>query len=271
MTVACAPDSILIAASEVDERLLECLASCRATFVRTFEDAQRALREQLFRLIVIDLDFDDVRMFDLLQHVRSLARFNGVPVLCIQGSAAGAGITAALDRVVRMLGGRAFLDLRGSAPAPAGAFQRLCQIIGAELGIDVGSSGTGLPQRRLCILIVDHDVDAANRLGELLEQLGHDVDLAYDGCAGLDAARRLRPDAVFIDLTLLRRDGYRLARRLRRESGRCDIRLVGLTSAPNEEDCRHPREAGFDHLLAKPADRRSVLSLLESCRAHEAG
>src|SRR5215510_13464529 len=98
MTSACASDGILIAASEVDERLLECLASCRATFVCTFEDAQRALREQFFKLIVIDLNFDNLRMFDLLQHVRSLARFDGVPVLCIRGADGGTGIIAALDR-----------------------------------------------------------------------------------------------------------------------------------------------------------------------------
>lgn len=231
---------ILIAASEVDERLLECLASCRATFVRTFEDAQRALREELFGLIVIDLDFDNLRMFDLLRHVRSLACFNGVPVLCIQGAEGGAGITAALDRVVRTL-------------------------TAAELAVDVEPA-----RGRLCILIIDRDVDAAHRLGEELERIGHEVDFAYDAAAGLDAARRLRPDAVFIDLALRSADAYQLAGRLRRESNSDRLLLIALAGATDGETQRRIREAGFDHHLAKCADRQSVLSLLQCWHAHPA-
>jgi CheY-like chemotaxis protein len=265
MSAACTTENVLIAASEVDERLAECLASCRATFVRTFDEAQRALREQLFRLIVIDLNFDNIRMFELLQHVRSLARFNDVPVLCIRGANGGAGISAALDRVVRMLGGRAFLDLRGNDRALSGTFQRLCNIVGAEVGVELAP-----PRSRLCMLIIDRDVDAAHQLGELLEQLGHEVDFAYEAGAGIDAAQRLRPDAVFIDIASRSACGYRLARRLRRESDSGALLLIALAPAPNEEDRRRMRDAGFDKHLAKPANRQSVSSLLESCRAHMA-
>ena len=233
---ACAAENVLIAASEVDERLLESLASSRATLVRTFEEAQRALRDQLFRLIVIDLSFDNVRMFDLLRYVRSIARFNGVPVLCIHGGDGGVGISAALDSVVRALGGKACIDLRGNDRAPRG---------------------------RLCILIVDHDVDSAHRLGELLEQLGHDVDLAYDAAAGLDAARRLRPDAVFVDLAQRPGDGYRLARRLRRECNGVNVLLVALAPALREEDCRRMREAGFDEHLLKSVPLQGIDELLQ--------
>jgi DNA-binding response OmpR family regulator len=128
--------------------------------------------------------------------------------------------------------------------------QRRRQIVGAE------------PARRLCILIIDHDVDSAHRLGELLEQLGHDVDLAYDGSAGLDAARRLRPDAVFVGLTQPSGTGYRLARRLRRECNQDNVLLVAVASALSEEGCLRMREAGFDEQLLKSADREAVASLL---------
>jgi CheY-like chemotaxis protein len=235
---------ILIAATDLDDRLLECLADCRATFVRTFEEAQRALREHLFKMIVVDLNFDNVRMFDLLQHVRSLADFNGVPVLCVQGSEAGAGISAALDRLVRKLGGEAFVDLRGDD--------------------EVSERREARRRRALCVLVIDHDVDAAQRLGEIVEQTGHDVDFAYDGTAGIDAARRLRPDVVFVDLALPQSDGYQVARRLRREPGLRDVRVIALTAGSNGDDGQRLREAGFDQDVVKPADRRSVQKLLEA-------
>ena len=51
--------------------------------------------------------------------------------------------------------------------------------------------------RRLCILIADRDIDAADALGALCERLGHEVDFAYDGAAAREAARWLKPDVVF--------------------------------------------------------------------------
>jgi CheY-like chemotaxis protein len=49
---------------------------------------------------------------------------------------------------------------------------------------------------RLCILIADRDIDAADALGALCERLGHEVDFAYDSAAAREAARWLKPDAV---------------------------------------------------------------------------
>jgi DNA-binding response OmpR family regulator len=239
MTAASTAD-ILIAASEVDDRLLECLADCRATLVRTFDEAQRALRDQLFRMVVIDLNFDNVRMFDLLQHIRSLAQCSGVPVLCVQGAEPAAGLGAALDRLVRKLGGEGLVDLRGQAAASA--------ILLRRPSIEAQAAA------RLCILIVDHDVDAAHRLGEIVEQAGHEVDFAYSGAAGLDAARRLRPDVVFLDIRL------RIGGRLRRDAALRSLTLVALTGA--ETDPERVRAAGFDHCIAKPVSQDLVRGLL---------
>jgi CheY-like chemotaxis protein len=50
--------------------------------------------------------------------------------------------------------------------------------------------------RRLCILIADRDIDAADALGALCERLGHEVDFAYDTAAAREAARWLKPDLV---------------------------------------------------------------------------
>lgn len=269
-----AASDILIAATDVDDRLLECLADFRTTFVRTFDEAQRALRECLFRMIVIDLNFDDVRMFDLLQHVRSLAAFSRVPVLCVQGSDPGPGLGGALDRLVRMLGGEAFVDLRGDEKAAAGAFERLCRVVGAELGVHTTPragqqkepAGARLQgeKQRLCVLIIDQDVDAAHCLAEMVEETGHDADLAYGATAGLDAARRLRPDVVFVDLALPQSSGYGLARQLRREAGSRNPLLVAIVPAMEEDTLQLMREAGFDDHIVKPADCQSVRSLLES-------
>ena len=115
---------------------------------------------------------------------------------------------------------------------------------------------------RLCVLIVDDNADAAQSLGTLCEQMGHEVDLAYDGLAGLDAARRLTPDVVFLDLALPRMDGMTLVRQLRADSRLRGALIIVLTGSGREEDRELLREAGADHYLVKPADPAFVESLL---------
>ena len=119
-----------------------------------------------------------------------------------------------------------------------------------------------MPPRKLCILIIDDNIDAAHSLGALCEHFGHDVDLAYDGTSGLEAARRLRPDIVFADLALPGIDGYEVARLLRAESPMRDLVLIAVSGFGNEDDRQRSRAAGFDHHLVKPADPAFIESLL---------
>jgi CheY-like chemotaxis protein len=159
-----------------------------------------------------------------------------------------------------MLGGTAFIDLRRDDEVLASACERLRQIVGAER-TEVAAARPRL--RRLCILIVGHDVDNAHRIGDVLEDIGHDVDYAYDGAPGVDAARRLRPDVVFVAMDLPGLDAYQLARRLRGEPGLHGALIIALTGAASEENLRRMREAGFDHHLAKWVDRRSLQNALD--------
>lgn len=124
------------------------------------------------------------------------------------------------------------------------------------------------PQRpqRLCILIVDDNVDAAHTVGALCEHSGHEVDFAYDGVTGVDAARRLRPDVVFLDLALPRMDGYEVARQLRADPVLRHALIVALTGSAGEEERERARAAGIDHYLVKPADPAFVESLLRRKR-----
>jgi DNA-binding response OmpR family regulator len=69
----------------------------------------------------------------------------------------------------------------------------------------------------LNILLVDDDVDYGDHISESLRDDGHRVCCVRDGATAITLARELRPDAVLLDLTLPDRDGYDVARDLRRE------------------------------------------------------
>lgn len=123
------------------------------------------------------------------------------------------------------------------------------------------------PPRRL--LLVDDNADAVAALAELLAISGHEVHTAPDGLSGMEAARRLRPDAVLLDLALPGLDGYETARRLRADPDLDGTLLIALSGWAGPEDRLRSAEAGFDHHLAKPvphARLEEVLSIALSTR-----
>ncbi|MFT3774657.1 MAG: ATP-binding protein [Minicystis sp.] len=122
----------------------------------------------------------------------------------------------------------------------------------------------GASPRRLRVLVVDDNVDAAITLADLVRAQGHDVRIAHDGHEALAAAGEQRPELVFLDIGLPGMDGYEVARRLR---DAVPARLVALTGYGQEADRRRAAEAGFAQHLVKPAQPDAVIGLLKATAA----
>ena len=119
------------------------------------------------------------------------------------------------------------------------------------------------PRRR--ILVVDDNIDAGYSLAVLLRQLGHDVQVAHDGNAALEAVRLNRPQLVLLDLSMPGVDACRVVMRLKSDPQLARVRFVAVTGSEGDEARRRCREAGFDDYLVKPvalATLRDVLALL---------
>lgn len=116
------------------------------------------------------------------------------------------------------------------------------------------------PGRR--ILVVDDHVDAAELLAELLEHLGHETRVAFDGPSALEIVRTFHPDLALLDIGLPRMDGYELARRLRELPSLRQTRLVALTGFGGPADREGSAAAGFDAHLVKPIEISQLESLI---------
>lgn len=113
------------------------------------------------------------------------------------------------------------------------------------------------------VLIVDDNVDSAASVAAFLRLSGHEVRMAHDGAAAIQAARSMRPEFVFLDLGLPGgMDGFEVARRLRSEHGLSSMRIIALTGYGQEADRQKSIEAGIDQHLVKPADLAFLESLL---------
>jgi PAS domain S-box-containing protein len=122
------------------------------------------------------------------------------------------------------------------------------------------------------ILIVDDNEDGAESLAMLLEPGGHEIHKVHDGAKALEAAERLRPDVVLLDIGLPRMNGYEVCQRIRQEPWGRDLIVVALTGWGQEEDRQRSREAGFDAHLVKPVDYDYLAKLLARPRsARDAG
>ncbi len=116
--------------------------------------------------------------------------------------------------------------------------------------------------RRLRILVVDDNRDAAQSLCMLLDLLGHETRAAHDGPSGLDITKEFRPQAAFIDIGMPGMSGYEVCGRLRKLTHMQEVVCVALTGFGAEEDRERSRDAGFDHHLVKPLELAALRDIL---------
>ncbi len=113
------------------------------------------------------------------------------------------------------------------------------------------------------ILVVDDNRDAAESMRVLLQLMGAEVNIAFDGLEALQVAEKFRPEVVLLDIGMPKLHGYDTARRLRQEEWGRDIVLVALTGWGRDEDRHRGVEAGFDGHLVKPVHVSALRELLE--------
>ncbi len=77
---------------------------------------------------------------------------------------------------------------------------------------------------------------------------------AEDGHAGLELARRLRPDLVLVDLNLPDMSGLDVLTALQRDPATAALALVALSASAAPEDARQARAAGALEYWTKPLD-----------------
>lgn len=122
------------------------------------------------------------------------------------------------------------------------------------------------------ILIADDNRDAALSLGILLENMGHQTRVVYDGLEALEVAREFQPDIIFLDVVMPKLSGYEVAQRLKSEEWARSTLLVALTGWREEHDRDRTRSAAFDRYVLKPLQADQLQELLNATPgAPEAG
>jgi CheY-like chemotaxis protein len=131
----------------------------------------------------------------------------------------------------------------------------------AVFAIVVRNAEGGMPASKR-VLVVDDSRVQAKSLSMLLELMGHEVRLAYDGPTALEISAEFIPDVALIDVGLPGMNGYEVARRIREQPDLRHAVLIAQTGWGREEDREESRQAGFDHHLSKPLDHELLEKIL---------
>jgi signal transduction histidine kinase len=177
----------------------------------------------------------------------------------------GIGLTLA-RRLVEMQGGSVSAFSEGADKGseftvrlPAAALTFGVEALSAKRLLTVGETPL-----ELNVLIVDDNRDVADSTAILLRAAGCTVHLAYDGEEAIQSARKLRPDAVLLDIGLPKIDGYQVAERIRAEAENKRTLIVALSGYGQDEHRRHSMYSGFDCHVVKPIDPTELTELLAS-------
>ncbi len=111
------------------------------------------------------------------------------------------------------------------------------------------------------ILVVEDDLSLQETLAYNLNRQGYTVETAGDGLAALEAARRLRPDLIVLDIMLPGMDGFEVCRVLRKEMS---TPILMLTARDDEIDRIVGLEVGADDYLTKPFSMRELMARVKA-------
>lgn len=112
------------------------------------------------------------------------------------------------------------------------------------------------------ILLIEDKPDTAQSLLSLLRSMGHMVELAINGAAAREIARRSVVDMVLLDVLLPDCNGWDLAREFRGELGLQIAPIVALSDSASEADKRRSFDSGCDYHLVKPLNLQYLQNLI---------
>ena len=119
----------------------------------------------------------------------------------------------------------------------------------------------GYEGKRRRVLVVDDNISNADLLVSLLEPLGFEVIVVYNGYDAVSKAINLKPDLILLDLIMAGMDGLDVVHEIRSRMEMNNIRIIGLSAAVSRNDLKHNFIAACDAFLVKPIQ---VDLLLES-------
>lgn len=108
------------------------------------------------------------------------------------------------------------------------------------------------------ILLIDDDPDIIEAVGFVLAQAGYRVVTAVDGCQGLSAAEREKPDLVVVDMMMPKKSGFAVVEKLKNQPAAPSIIMISANEGVQHQ--AYAELLGVDEYLRKPFAMETLLA-----------
>ena len=114
------------------------------------------------------------------------------------------------------------------------------------------------------ILVIEDEPEMRRNLTTILRLEKFHPLPAEDGEAGIELARREKPDLILCDVMMPKVDGYGVIAALRASAGTVAIPFIFLTAKGEKPDIRAGMNLGADDYLTKPVAKADLLAAIRS-------
>ncbi len=112
------------------------------------------------------------------------------------------------------------------------------------------------------ILIADDSLVEIKILEEILKNTGHRIVIARNGEEAEKTAKIIRPDLIFLDVVMPKKNGFQVCRDLRHNPLFKTTPIVMLTSKSQDIDKYWGKQQGATEYITKPYQAEQILEIL---------
>ncbi|MGD0212060.1 MAG: HAMP domain-containing protein [Terriglobales bacterium] len=234
------------------------------TVASSGEEAIRAVTEQSFDCVVLDLRLPDISGFEVLERFRDTPALGDLPVVVFTGkelspeedarlhALARSVVVKGVESPERLLDETALFLHRVVADLPQEKQKMLDRLHHSDDAL-VGKK----------VMVVDDDVRNIFALSSVLERRGMDVITAGTGREAIAKLESTTDVAiVLMDIMMPEMDGYETMRVIRQNASLQRLPIIALTAKAMKGDREKCLEAGASEYLAKPVNTEQLLSSL---------
>lgn len=110
------------------------------------------------------------------------------------------------------------------------------------------------------VLVVDDEPHLIKSLTFVLSKEGYDIDSATNGEEALEKIRRSKPNLVFLDVMMPKKNGYDVCREVKADPSLRDVYIIMLTAKGQMVDKAKAFESQADEFISKPFSPLGVVA-----------
>jgi DNA-binding NarL/FixJ family response regulator len=114
------------------------------------------------------------------------------------------------------------------------------------------------------ILVIEDEPEMRRNITALLGYYDYEPIAADNGRAGVEAARREKPDLILCDVMMPELDGYGVLQALQADATLARIPFIFLTAKGEKDDLRSGMNRGADDYLTKPVANADLVRAVEA-------